>query len=149
MSTNSETYGQRIARILENLPEATAGELNEVIQAGERASRVDYWRDVRGVVEDVRQAVASGELEDEDAADQYIWEAVDGHSRVIYTHEAKRGLAASDNEDAHEEETGEQTADVSVRMFWAMRRDVMDELGDLAELFEDTDEDDDEDAPGL
>ena len=59
---------------------------------------------------------------------EWVEQALDGHSVLIYTRETKAALLASDNEDAYADETGEESADETVRCYYAMRADVWEHL---------------------
>lgn len=105
----------------------TNGEVEDACAVLRRA----YYADVRDVVADALDAVASGEVTDADALDTWLHETIDGCQRVIYTWQARLGLLASDNEDAYQDETGETPPDPSVAMYWAMRADVRDAMPDI------------------
>jgi len=87
----------------------------------------DYWDDVRGVVEECKRAVKDGEVTSDDELSDYLRQSVDGTQRVIYTHQARVGMACTDNPDAWQE-CGDSLPDVSVQMYWAMMADVQDRL---------------------
>jgi hypothetical protein len=86
----------------------------------------DYYSDVEGVVNELESQIKDGTIRTREQADEWIHETVDGHQRVIYTWQAKMGLLVSENEDAMAEELGESdvSPDPSVRMYWAMKKDV-------------------------
>jgi len=84
----------------------------------------DYWDDVRGIREEMKRAVKDGEVSDEDEFRDHLHEQVDGHQRVIYTHQARVGLCCSSHPDAAEDEMGEPARDVSAQMYWALMADV-------------------------
>jgi hypothetical protein len=100
----------------------------------------DYYDDVNGVVEEIEKAIADGELTSDSDVYDRIHETIDGHSRVIYTHNARLGLAFCGNPEAYMDETGEEPENDSQQMFWAMREDVNDRLGDVEQLIEDAKE---------
>lgn len=90
----------------------------------------DYWDDVRGVVEDCKRAVKDGEVSDDSELSDYLHQSIDGTQRVIYTHQARVGMACTDHPDAWHE-FGEETPAVEAQMFWAMMADVQDRLEDF------------------
>lgn len=108
----------------------------------------DYWDDVRGVVEDCKRAIKDGEVSDDSELSDHLHQYIDGMQRVIYTHQARVGVACSENPDACEDETGEKPASVEVQMYWAIMADVRDQLEDFetlkAELLPEADEEDPE-----
>ena len=69
---------------------------------------------------------------DECSVDEYMYEwlheSLDGAEEVIYTARSKAVLLASSNDDAYLEEMGEAPPDVHVAAFWALQRDVMDQV---------------------
>ncbi len=94
----------------------------------------DYYEDVKGVGDDIIRAIKDGEIENEEDADRYLHETIDGTQRVIYTWQARLGLLASSNADAYfEEGLGELVCTDSVPyeqlMYWALRADVLEYLG--------------------
>ena len=93
----------------------------------------DYWDDVRGVVEECKRAVKDGEVSDDSELSDYLHQSIDGTQRVIYTHQARVGMACTDNADAWQE-CGDSLPDVSVQMFWAMQADVQDRLESFDEI---------------
>jgi hypothetical protein len=115
------------------LAERIASEHGEEDLLSLAASRLRAWYygRVRDVTEDALGQILSGELEDEDALEQWLHETIDQSDVVIYTHKAKCALLASNNEDALEEETGEARADVGARAYYAMRADVRETLETL------------------
>lgn len=56
--------------------------------------------------------------------DEWVRETCDQHERVIYTGQASLTCAASDNEDAYQDEFGEPAPTVEARACWALIRDV-------------------------
>lgn len=100
-----------------------------------RILRRDYWQDVRDVVEDLREEIKRGNLEpDAEAIDTWIHETIDGHQRVIYTHYARETLLFVDNPDAYEEEMGEKPQTVEQAAYFAFRKDVVDQIGNVDDL---------------
>jgi hypothetical protein len=84
----------------------------------------DYWDDVRGLVEECKRAVKDGEVSDDSELSDHLHEQVDGHQRVIYTHQARVGLCCTDNPEAYEDETGEKPPTVEAAMYYALMADV-------------------------
>ncbi len=83
----------------------------------------DYFDDVRGICEEMKRAVKDGEVSSEDEWHDALHEHVDGHQRVIYTHQARVGLCCTDNPDAWEE-CGYVRPTVEAQMYWAIMADV-------------------------
>lgn len=82
------------------------------------------WETMQRVIESVRERLA--EEPDADTSD-VLWEIVDDLDTVIYTGKACIYLAASNNDDAMKEETGE-AGDASQRCYYAILADVREEL---------------------
>lgn len=115
-------------------PEPTA---DERLESARRVLRADYWADVRNVADDIRSAIESRDLDTEDAVAERLDEIVDGHSRVIYTGQAIEGLLYTDNESAYYDAMGQWPDDESpwfALMYYAFRADILDTLGDIADL---------------
>lgn len=117
--------------------------LSELRNAGERALRRDYWQDVADVADDLldelKDEVFSGDItearEAEDWLSDRMHEACDGHSRVIYTHEAKLALVYSDNAEAWkvygEFPMDDGEPNWSAAAYCAFEADVRDNLPDV------------------
>lgn len=105
-----------------------------------------YYADVRAIVNDIYDAIESGEITDAEDLDTWLHQTIDGSSRVIYNGQAAVSLIASDNADACEEETGEPGESDNVRCYWAMLADVREYLGDTDDLFEAPEDEDDDTA---
>ena len=99
-----------------------------------RVLRAEYYGGVRGITEDLKARVASGEIASEDALSDAIQQEVDGSYWVIYTHANFQVLLCSDHHDASFEEYGEVplAADGNVNWaalaFAALERDVRDQM---------------------
>ena len=99
-----------------------------------RFLRQEYYGGVRGIVEDLKSRVASGEIASEDALNDAVHQEVDGSYWVIYTHANFQVLLCSDHHDASFEEYGEVplAADGNVNWaalaFAALKRDVLDQM---------------------
>ena len=102
---------------------------------------------VETILEDARSYCDSAREAEEHVA-QSLHETIDGHSYIIYTHEAMMVLQHSSNEDAFFEEgmdsSGwESYSDVVTQLaFFAMRQDVLEAMpddwqGDLESYFDD------------
>ncbi len=116
-----------------------------------------YADDVADVVSAFKDAVETGEITDTESADEWLWQTIDGHSRVIYTAKAKECLYESTNDGAYFEDFGSEGAvkdgslNWSAFAFCAFRQDVLEALS--ADGIELHDEDtflpgDDQDSPG-
>lgn len=97
--------------------------------------RRDYYQDVRGIGDELKDQVKSREITDRDTFETYLHQAVDGSARVIYTLQAQIGLLCSDNEDAYLERFGDLpveagTINWSAMMFEALEQDVLAYIGD-------------------
>lgn len=118
-----------------------------------RAYYKSVGRDADSIKDDLIQAIKDGECNDEDAVNEWLQERLhetaDGDAWVIYTHQAKRLLLVSENEDAAEDE-GVDCENVEQKAYWAFRADLqdwMDRNVDIPELLEEygpKDEDEDE-----
>ncbi len=83
---------------------------------------------------------------------EWVDQTTDGHEHVIYTGQATLLLAASSNDTAYEDESGEKPADSSAAACWALRADVWEALDHRSDEWEHDDDDeeldDDASAPG-
>ena len=98
-----------------------------------RVLRQEYFSGVRGITEDLKARVASGEIDSEDALHDAVHEAVDGSYWVIYTHANFQVLMCSDNHDAYSEDYGEPPVsgnDINwaALAYAAMERDVRQQI---------------------
>ena len=93
-----------------------------------------YSDDVADVVSSFKLAVETGEITDTESADEWLWQTIDGHSRVIYTANAKECLYESRNDGAYFEDFGSDGAvkdgalNWSALAFCAFRQDVLEAL---------------------
>src|SRR6185295_17213 len=96
--TRVALYNMRstVAKIRERIKTEPAVSVDEAL----RVLNHDYWDDVRGIVDDLGQAIRDGEITDEESFREYLDEITDGHQRVIYTHQARLGLCFTNNADA-------------------------------------------------
>ena len=99
----------------------------------------EYHEEIARIVEDILEDARSycdSAREAEEHIDQSLHETIDGHSYVIYTHEAAMVLHHSSNEDAFFEEGMEASgwesySDVVTQLaFFAMRQDVQEAMPD-------------------
>lgn len=98
-----------------------------------RTARRWYYSEIRDLANDaIARLKTEGKPSDEDEAREWLQQDVDqttdGHSFVIYTAQAGMACAASDNDGAYEEETGEKPPTVEAQACMAMRRDVWELL---------------------
>lgn len=101
--------------------------------------RDNYYDDVRVIADDVRERIKSGELSVRDDVDRFVRESVDGSSRLINASAQLEVLVWSNNAEPNGESLGMAAAE-------AFLADVYDDLGDIAELLDaDDSEDEDED----
>lgn len=129
-------------------PRATIAKIRERIETEpaisvDEAMRVlnhDYWDGVRGIVDELGQAIRDGEITDDESFYEYLDKATDGHQRVIYTHKARLGLCFTNNVDAYEEEFGEKPPTVEAQMLMSLRWDVMAKTGTYDEFCEELEE---------
>ena len=99
-----------------------------------RVLRAEYYGGVRGITEDLKARVASGEIASEDALNDAVHQEVDGSYWVIYTHANFQVLLCSDHHDASFEEYGEVPLATDGNVNWAalafaaLERDVRDQM---------------------
>ena len=97
-----------------------------------RVLRQEYFSGVRGITDDLKARVASGEIASEDALHDAVHEAVDGSYWVIYTHANFQVLLCSDHHDAYEEYGEVPVVDGTINWaalaFSALERDVRDQM---------------------
>jgi len=104
----------------------------EVIEAGDRFEREEYWATVRSIA---KQALDE-HPDDEEAQHDDVWQSVDGNGYIIYTAENLKVLRFTENDEAYLD-YGEIPDDkdayelYAYLAFAAMRADVMDELARL------------------
>lgn len=136
--TRVALYNMRstVAKIRERIEEETPISVDEAL----RVLNHDYWDDVRGIVDDLAQAIRDGEITDSESFQEYLDQTTDGHQRVIYTHQARLGLCFTNNADAYEEEIGEKPPTVEAQMLMALRADVMAKTGTYDEFCEELEE---------
>jgi hypothetical protein len=92
------------------------------------------YTEIRSIAEEAIKELKSQTpaLETDDECREWLveWvdETTDGHQFVIHTAQAGMVLAASDNDNAYEDETGETGASVEAKACCAMRADVWELL---------------------
>lgn len=112
----------------------------------------EYRETVRGIVDDLKHEITQRTITNTDEATEWIDQTVDGHHDVIYTYAAQEVLRQSRNDGAYFDDFGTEGAITDGGIEWsklaycALRADVLEEIGDLDDLFtEDEDDDTDED----
>lgn len=129
--------------------------LGDAVKEAQQAIKADYYDDVRGIAKDVADELEKGKFRNAEELMEYLEQSVDGSQRVIYTQQAKLGLLASDNEDAAFDEGFEIDASEGIPyeklMYFAMVKDVIEDLAsefeiDVADPFEDDEDEDEEEA---
>jgi hypothetical protein len=109
----------------------------------ETITRHEYYTEVR----DLAQSAWDDSKEYDTDARDTLWETVDGHQWVIYTHYNAQILLCSDNDNAYFEDFGPLEADTAsdavLKMaFAAFYRDCSEALGDIEADAEDEEEED-------
>jgi hypothetical protein len=64
----------------------------EITSIADGIGEREYRETVAGIVEDLKRAVADGEITDRDGAIEWLEQTIDGHHDVIYTHCAQEIL---------------------------------------------------------
>ena len=124
--------------------------LDERAEAVKHASHIltlDYLDDVEAIAADLVDHWRQNDYDGCDGWQQWLDETIDGHQRVIYTWQARCGLLVSDNADAQENENGEEGVGPEVKMYYALRADVLAYVRDRLDIDLDTPEDEDETEP--
>lgn len=109
----------------------------ELLSDAMSLARQAYWTHVRGLADDLVAACKAGEIEDEDGAQTWIHETIDGDGWVIYTARAQMVLLVSDNDGAYVDSFGPEgmaTRDGinwSVLAYAAMEADLHEHLDAL------------------
>lgn len=111
----------------------------EQVKDAFRIVEAEYWQDVRGFAEDIRDRVASGELDRDDTSDA-VHEACDGATRIIYTWWARVTLCCASNPDAYQDEMGEPAPTVESQAYMAFRQDVEEHLSTLLNELDESEE---------
>lgn len=72
-----------------------------------RVLRAEYYGGVRAIVQEIKEAVVRGEIDNEDTLNERVHQDIDGSYWVIYTHANFQVLMCSDHHDAYEDNYGE------------------------------------------
>ena len=128
-------------------------EARMTVEDAHRVLRADYWSDVRGLAQDLKDRLERGEFTDRDDFVEALDQDVDGHQRVIYTGQAIESLLYSDNDSAYAEDFGAEGMLEGDSVAWsrlayaAFRADVVEHLDaidvDVNDPIPEPDEDDD------
>ncbi len=116
----------------------------EKSKTGLDALRHEYYAEVRSLAEDVQAQVKAGQLKDSEAVTEYLYETIDGHQWVIYTWRSQMVVLVSDNSDALVDSQGAEglVKDGNINWgaiaYYALEQDVLECLGDIDELFEES-----------
>jgi hypothetical protein len=118
----------------------------------------EYWKEVKDVAESVLDGVwdqypdCDDERQRDERLNDAVWETVDGHQWIIYTHYNPQVLQHASNPDAYAENygelpTGEGYAGIMAKLaFAAFNEDVNNELWDLSRSRQDECEEREEEA---
>lgn len=92
-----------------------------------------YYSEIRSIADEaIKHVLAEHSSDDTDARREalvdWVDETTDGHEYVIYTAKAGMVCAASDNDVAYEDATGDKPPTVEVQACFAMRADVLELL---------------------
>lgn len=121
---------------------------NAIVNIAEGIEQRAYRNSVKGFAEDVRNEIKAGNITDSDGAREYLEQSIDGAHDVIYIYAAQNVCRFSDNDTAYFDQMGSEGAvsdsgiEWSKLAYFALLQDVLDELGDLDELFTDDDDED-------
>jgi hypothetical protein len=105
MTTQSDLFAALASKPLSQL---TSEEMREARQLALSILRADYYSDVRSSAESIKEAIADGEITNEDEFHTRIHEECDGAARVIYTAQAQEAILLSDNADAYVDSFGSE-----------------------------------------
>jgi hypothetical protein len=115
--------------------EMTDDELQGLVKDAHAVLRASYYREIRGLADDLLDELKRGALEvDGEAVDRWIHETLDGHQRVIYTYEAQMVAIISDHDNAYADNYGADGLVQDGAINWAgiayaaMREDLLEEL---------------------
>lgn len=95
--------------------------------------RTEYYTEIRSLADSLIED-ARGQKMDSEAFDEYLWESIDGHQWVIYTHQSQQVVACSDNDGYAAENWGAESIVRDGAIHWAglafgaMYADVQEEL---------------------
>lgn len=154
MTTQADLFAVLSAKPLSQLTEE---EMREARSLALSILRAAYYRDVRSVAEDIRDAVKDGEITDRDGFETRLHEECDGNQRVIYTSNAQECILLSDNSSAYVDSFGEEgivsNGDInwSALAYSAFEADVREQLDaegvDPDTIGQEDEEDDASDGP--
>lgn len=92
-----------------------------------RLARQWLYTEIRSLVDEALKELKSTKPADESEAreslDEWLRQTIDGHQFTIYTAQAGMVCAASDNDSACEDDTGEKPPSVEVQAYYAMLAD--------------------------
>lgn len=91
----------------------------------------DYYQDVHGIGDEIKDAIESSEISTDDQLHDRINQEVDSSQRVIYTFQARCGLLVTNNDEAYENEFGDKPPTVEAQMAYAMTVDIREYIGDV------------------
>lgn len=101
---------------------------NEELKAAREILRRDYEADVEGIADDVAAHMKGGN--GDQPGIEYLEETIDGCDRVLESLLSQEGIASSSRSDAIEEEGIGGEPNWMQVMYFALRADVLAELGD-------------------
>jgi hypothetical protein len=119
----------------------------QVTQRANGIAAREYESTVRGIVEDLKHEIKTGTITDSEGAMDWLHDTIDGHHDVIYTHAAMEVCRQSRNDQAYFDQFGSDGAVDESGIQWsklaycALEADVLEEIGDIDELFATEDED--------
>jgi hypothetical protein len=113
----------------------------QIAQRANGIARREYEATIRGIVEDLTRAIKDKEVTDRDGAMDWLHETIDGHHDVIYTYAAMEVCRQSKNDQAYFDQFGSEGAMDESGIQWsrlaycALEADVLEEIGDIDDLF--------------
>jgi hypothetical protein len=122
----------------------------EISNIADGIAEREYRDTVQGIVEDLKRAIKDKEIEDSDGVHDWLHDTIDGHHDVIYTACAQEIVRQSRNDGAYFDQFGDEGAVKDGAINWsalaycALEADVMEEIGDIDDLFAEEEEDEDE-----
>lgn len=99
-----------------------------------RVLRAEYYSGVRGIVQNLKEALVRGEIDTEDTLNDRVHQDVNGSYWIIYTHANFQVLLCSDHHDAYENNYGEAPVEGSSIKWAALAYAAMEQ--DVRELME-------------
>lgn len=122
----------------------------EISKIADGNAEREYYKTVQGFVDDLKSEIKEGNITDADEAREYLEQSIDGCHDVIYTYAAMEVVRISKNDGAYFDHMGSDGAVEDGAIQWsrlayfALLEDVMEEVGDLDELFREPEEDGDD-----